>query len=106
MKSLKGTWHAEDTKTRYDIEANPYLPCVNEILTTDVGKLSSPDRQFGFPTFVFVTAHTPAGADEIAEKKETLERELKSRKQEVVSRGIQNWVLDSARITNGRRYQE
>ena len=106
VKSLKGTWHAEDTKTRYDIEANPYLPCVNEILTTDVGKLSSPDRQFGFPTFVFVTAHTPAGADEIAEKKETLERELKSRKQEVVSRGIQNWVLDSARITNGRRYQE
>ena len=106
VKSLKGTWHAEVTKSRFEIEANPYLPCVNEILTTDVGKLSSPDRQFGFPTFVFVTAHTPAGADEIAEKKETLERELKYRKQEVVSRGIQNWVLDSARITNGRRYQE
>ncbi len=106
VKSLKGTWHAEVTKTRYDVEGNPYLPCMNEILTTDVGKLSSPNRQFGFPAFVFVTAHTPATVEEIAEKKETLTLELKYRKQEVVSRGIQNWVLESARINNGRRTQE
>ena len=94
------------TKTRYDVEGNPYLPCMNDILTTDVGRLSSPDRQFGFPAFVFVTAHTPATAEEIAEKKEVLELELKYRKREVVSRSIQNWVLESARINNGRRTQE
>ncbi len=106
VKSLKGTWHAETTRARHEIEENPYLPCVNEILTTDVGKLSSPDKTFGFSTFVFVTAHTPATADEIAESKESLERELKYRKQEIASRGIQNWVLDSARIANGRQRQD
>ena len=106
VKSLKGSWHAEVTKTRYDIEGNPYLPCMNEILTTDVGKLSSPDRQFGFPAFVFVTAHTPATAEEIAEKKETLARELKYRKQEVVSRGLQSWVFSSASVVNRGRNQE
>ena len=106
VKSLKGTWHAEVTRTRFEIEGNPYLPCMNEILTTGVGKLSSPDKQFGFPAFVFVNAHTPAAAEEIAEKKETLMRELKYRKQEVASRGLRNWVLDSARIVNGRRTQE
>ena len=106
VKSLKGTWHAEVTRTRFEIEGNPYLPCMNEILTTGVGKLSSPDKQFGFPAFVFVNAHTPATAEEIAEKKETLMRELKYRKQEVASRGLRNWVLDSARIVNGRRTQE
>ena len=106
VKSLKGTWHAEVTRTRYEIEGNPYLPCMNEILTTDVGKLSSPDKQFGFPAFVFVFAHTPATAEEIAEKKEMLERELKYRKQEIVSHGLRDWILDSARIVNGRRAQE
>ena len=106
VKSLNGTWHAEATRSRFEVEANPYLPCANEILATDVGKLSSPDKQFGDPAFVFVTAHTPAEADEIAEKKETLTRELKYRKQEFVSRGIQNWVIESARINNGRRTQE
>ena len=34
------------------------------------------------------------------------ESELKYRKQEFVSRGIQNWVIESARINNGRRTQE
>ena len=106
VKSLKGSWHAEVTKTRYDIEGNPYLPCMNEILTTDVGRLSSPDRQFGFPAFVFVNAHTPATAEEIAEKKETLTRELKYRKQEVVSRGLQSWVFSSASVVNRGRNQE
>ena len=106
VKSLKGTWHAEVTKTRYDVEGNPYLPCMNEILTTDVGRLSSPDKQFGFPVFVFVTAHTPATAEEIAEKKETLTNELKYRKQANVSRGIQNWVFESATVVNRGRNQE
>ena len=106
VKSLKGTWHSEVTKTRYDVEGNPYLPCMNEILTTDVGRLSSPDKQFGFPAFIFVTAHTPATAEEIAEKKEMLERELKYRKQEVVSRSIQNWVLNTATVVNRGRNQE
>ncbi len=106
VKSLKGTWHAEVTRTRYDVELNPYLPCTNEILTTDVGKLSSPDKQFGDPAFVFVTAHAPATAEEIAEKKETLTRELKYRKQEVVSRGLQGWVIDSATVVNRGRTQE
>ncbi len=106
VKSLHGTWHVEVTRTRYDIELNPYLPCTNEILTTDVGKLSSPDKQFGDPAFVFVTAHTPATAEEIAEKKETLTRELKYRKQEVVSRGLQSWVLNSATVVRRGQNQE
>ena len=106
VKSLKGTWHAEVTKTRFETEGNPYLPCMNEILTTDVGRLSSPDKQFGFPVFVFVTAHTPATAEEIAEKKETLTNELKYRKQANASRGIQNWVFESATIVNRGRNQE
>ena len=79
---------------------------MNEILTTDAGKLSSPDRQFGFPAFAFVSAHTPATAEEIAEKKETLVRELKYRKQEVVSRGLQNWVMESATVINRGRTRE
>jgi len=106
VKSLHGTWHAEVTRSRFEIEGNPYLPCMNEILTTDVGKLSSPDKQFGFPAFIFVTAHTPATAEEIAEKKETLERELKYRKQEVVSRGLQSWVLNSATVLRRGQNQE
>ena len=106
VKSLKGTWHAESTRARFEIEANPYLPCINEILTTDVGKLSSPDKSFGFSSFVFVTAHTPATAEEYAEKKETLERELKYRKQEIVSRGIRNWVISSATVVARGRNQE
>jgi hypothetical protein len=106
VKSLKGTWHAEATRTRFEIESNPYLPGVNEILTTDVGKLSSPDKQFGFPIFVFVSAHTPATAEEIAEKKETLERELKYRKQEIVSHGLQSWILSSASVLRRGQTQE
>lgn len=106
VKSLKGTWHAEVTKTRFETEGNPYLPCMNEILTTDVGKLSSPDKQFGFPAFVFVSAHTPATAEEIAEKKEMLTNELKYRKQMFVSRGLQNWVFESATVVNRGRNQE
>ena len=106
VKSLKGTWHAETTRTRFEIEANPYLPCTNEILTTEVGKLSSPDKSFGDPAFIFVTAHTPATAEEIGEKKETLALELKYRKQEVVSRGLQGWVIESATIVNRGRNQE
>ena len=106
VKSLNGSWHAEVTRSRFEIESNPYLPCMNEILTTDVGKLSSPDKQFGFPSFVFVSAHVPATAEEIAEKKESLELELKYRKQEVVSRSLQNWVLNSATIVNRGRNQE
>ena len=106
VKSLKGTWHAEATRTRFEIEANPYLPCTNEILTTDVGRLSSPDKTFGDPAFIFVTAHTPATAEEIDEKKETLLRELKYRKQEVVSRGLQGWVVESATVVNRGRNRE
>lgn len=106
VKSLKGTWHAEATRTRFEIESNPYLPGVNEILTTDVGRLSAPDKQFGFPIFVFVTAHAPATAEEIAEKKETLERELKYRKQEIVSRGLQSWILSSASVLRRGQNQE
>jgi len=106
VKSLKGNWNPEVTRTRFEIEGNPYLPCVNEILSTDVGKLSAPDKQFGFPVFVFVTAHTPATAEEIAEKKETLERELKFRKREIVSSGLQSWVLNSATVVNRGRNQE
>jgi hypothetical protein len=102
VKSLKGTWHVEVTRTRFEVESNPYLPCTNEILTTDVGKLSSPDKSFGDPAFVFVTAHTPATAEEIEEKKETLALELKYRKQEVVSRGLQGWVIESATVVNRR----
>lgn len=105
VKSLKGTWHAEAIRTRFEVEANPYLPCTNEILTTDVGKLSSPDKTFGDPAFVFVTAHTPATAEEIAEKKDLLTSELKYRKQEIVSRGLQGWVIESATVVN-RRTQE
>ena len=106
VKSLKGTWHAEATRTRFEIESNPYLPCANEILTTDVGKLSSPDKSFGDPAFIFVTAHTPATAEEIDEKKEMLALELKYRKQEVVSRGLQGWVIESATVVNRGRNQE
>ena len=106
VKSMKGNWNPEVTRTRFEIESNPYLPCVNEILSTDVGKLSTPDKQFGFPVFVYVTAHTSATAEEIAEKKETLERELKYRKQEIVSRGLQSWVVSSATVVNRGRNQE
>ena len=106
VKSLKGTWHAEITKSRFEIEGNPYMPAVNEILTTDAGKLSSPDKQYGFPVFVFVDAHTPATADEIAEQKEMLESELKYRKQDIVSRGLQSWVFNSATVVRRGRDQE
>ncbi len=107
VKSLHGTWHEEDVRARFEIEANPYRPAVNEILTTAPGKLSAPDKQFGYPVFVFVSAHTPATAEEIAEQKDILTRELKYRKQDIVSRGLQNWILGSATINNGRgRNQE
>ena len=106
VKSLNGTWHAEVTRSRFEIEGNPYLPGVNEMLSTDPGKLSSPDKQFGFPVFVFVSAHTPATAEEIEEQKETLGRELKYRKQEVVTRGLQSWVLSSATVVARGRRQE
>ena len=96
VKSLNGTWHPEATRSRYEIEANPYLPAAHEMLTTDAGKLSTPDKQYGFPVFVFVSAHAPASAEEIAEQKETLESELKYRKQDVICRGLQSWVLSSA----------
>lgn len=106
VKSLKGTWHAGITRARFEIESNPYLPAVNEILSTDVGKLSAPDKQYGFPVFIFVDAHTPATAEEIAEQKDLLAGELKYRKQEIVSRGFQNWILGSARTYRGGQTQE
>ena len=106
VKSLNGTWHAEVTKTRFDLESNPYMPGVNEILSTDAGKLSSPDKQYGFPVFVFVNSHAPATAEEIAEQKETLESELKYRKQDIVSRGLQSWVLSSASVVRRGQNQE
>ena len=98
VKSLHGTFHAELQRTRFDIESAPYMPAVNAILTTDPGKLSAPDKQFGFPVFVFVKAHTQATPDELAEQKETLGRELKYRKQDIVTRGLQDWVIGSATI--------
>ena len=98
VKSLHGTFHAELQRTRLDIESAPYMPAVNAILTTDVGKLSAPDKQYGFPVFVYVTAHTDATAEEIAEQKESLEIELKYRKQDIVSRGLQDWVIESAHV--------
>ena len=98
VKSLHGTFHAELQRTRFDIESAPYMPAVNAILTTDPGKLSAPDKQFGFPVFVFVKAHTEATPDELAEQKETLGRELKYRKQDIVTRGLQDWVIGSATI--------
>jgi hypothetical protein len=111
VKSLKGVWHPENTQSRFEVESessNPYLPlpCANEILTTDVGKLSSPDKQFGYPMFVFVNAHTPATAEEIAEKKDYLELVLKARKQEIVSHGIQTWIFSSATTTRRGQNQE
>ena len=106
VKSLNGTWHAEVTKTRFDLESNPYMPGVSEILSTDAGKLSSPDKQYGFPVFVFVNSHAPATAEEIAEQKETLESELKYRKQDIVSRGLQSWVLSSASVVRRGQNQE
>jgi len=107
VKSLNGVWHAETTKTRFDIINNPNVPAVKEILTTDVGKLSSPDKDYVYPVFVFVTAHTPATADEVAERKEELAGELKSLKQGLVSTGLQSWVLGSAQNYSSRaRYQE
>ena len=106
VKSLNGTWHAEVTKTRFDLESNPYMPGVSEILSTDTGKLSSPDKQYGFPVFVFVNSHAPATAEEIAEQKETLESELKYRKQDIVSRGLQSWVLSSASVVRRGQNQE
>lgn len=106
VKSLKGTWHAEVTRARFEIESNPYLPAVNEILSTDVGKLSAPDKQFGFPVFVFVSAHTPATAEELEEQKTVLANELKYRKQEIVSRGIQSWILGTARTYRAGQNQE
>ena len=107
VKSLNGTWHAENVRARFEIEANPYMPAVNEILTTAPGKLSAPDKQFGYPVFVFVNAHTPATAEEIAEQKDILTRELKYRKQDIVCRGLQNWILGTATINNPRgRNQE
>ena len=105
VKSLKGTWHVEEKRTRFEIESMQ-SPCMNEILTTDVGKLSSPDKQFGFPMFVFVNAHTSATAEEIAEQKEMLERELKSLKQGVVSGGLSSWILGSAAKRSSGRDQE
>ena len=106
VKSLKGTWHAEVSRARFEIEGNPYQPAVNEILSTDPGKLSAPDKQYGFPIFVFVSAHTPATAEEIAEQKDVLTSELKYRKQEIVSRGFQNWILGTAVTYRGRQNQE
>ena len=106
VKSLKGTWHAEVTKTRFDLESNPYLPGVSLALTTDAGKLSSPDKDYGYPIFVYVSAHTPATAEEIAEQKESLTSELKYRKQEAVYNGLQSWVLNSATVVRRGRDQE
>ena len=106
VKSLKGTWHAEVTKTRFDLESNPYLPGASEALVTDAGKLSSPNKDYGYPVFAFVSAHTPATAEEIAEQKEMLARELKYRKQEVVSRGLQSWVLSSATVVRRGQNRE
>ena len=106
VKSLNGTWHAEVTRPRHEIEDNPYVPAANEMLNTEPGKLSTPDKQYGFPVFVFVSAHTPATAEEIAEQKETLGRELKYRKQDIVSRGLQSWVLSSAMAPRRGQNQE
>ena len=82
------------------------MPGVSEILSTDAGKLSSPDKQYGFPVFVFVNSHASATAEEIAEQKETLESELKYRKQDIVSRGLQSWVLSSASVVRRGQNQE
>ena len=106
VKSLHGTFHAELQRTRLDIESAPYMPAVNAILTTDVGKLSAPDKQYGFPVFVYVTAHTDATAEEIAEQKESLEIELKYRKQDIVSRGLQDWVIESAHVFRRGQVQD
>ena len=98
VKSLNGVWHDEITRSRIEIEGNPYMPAVNEILTTEPGMLSAPDKQYGFPVLVYVSAHTAATAEEIDESRSVLERELKFRKQSIVSRGIQDWVGGSIRI--------
>ena len=107
VKSLNGVWHAENTQTRFEIMSIQYRPAVKEILTTDVGKLSSPNKLLDYPVFVFVSAHTPATAEEIAERKEDLDSELKALKQDYVSLGLQSWVLGSAQNNSSRaRYQE
>ena len=107
VKSLNGVWHAENTQTRFDIMSNQYMSAAKEVLTTEVGKLSPPNKLLDYPVFVFVTAHTPATAEEIAEQKDELASELKALKQGFVSLGLQSWVLGSAQNFSGRgRYQE
>jgi hypothetical protein len=115
VKSLNGTWHAEITRPRFEIEDNPYIEDasgsfipmpVKEVLFTDVGKLSAPNKQFGYPVFVFVNAHTPATAEEIAEQKELLSNRTKSYKQSIVSAGLQEWVWGSAQSYRSRQNQE
>ena len=93
VKSLNGTWHAEVTRSRFEIEFSPIKTCANEILTTDAGKLSAPNKNdFISPVFVFVSAHTPATAEEIEEQKVLLTEEVKSIKKEIVASGFQNWI--------------
>lgn len=98
VKSLNGDWHAEITRSRFEIEANSHIPAANEILTTEPGMLSTPDKQLGEPVLVYVSAHTPATAEEIEESKAFLESELKLRKQSVVSRGLQDWVGSAVKV--------
>ena len=100
VKSLNGTWHAENTLSRLDLMGNKYRQGTNEILTTGVGKLSSPNKDSGAPMFVFVSAHTPATAEELAEQKEFLGSVVKTLKEDAVSQGLQAWVLGSAQNTS------
>ena len=66
----------------------------------------TPANLNGYPVFVFVSAYTPATAEEIAEQKEMLTGELKFRKQEAVYSGIQSWILNSATTVVRGRNQE
>jgi len=82
VKSSNGIWGKEVTMPRHYLfegYVNGYEPSVMDVLFTDIGKLSAPRNIQKYADdgmirnaveFVFVTSHTPATPEEIAEGKE------------------------------------
>ena len=74
------------------------IASVKAVIATEIGNLSAPYTEKNMLTgketteFIFVTAHKPASAEEVAAQKDMLADSLKNKRQSIVMNGIMNWI--------------
>lgn len=98
VKAAKGTLSDELDFTAATLQENPYMMYMiplEQLLNTDIGKLSTVDMTLGSPRYVYIISRTAPTEEEIAKEIETSGPGALASKQSLQKRQIQNWLAQS-----------